>query len=144
MAKVERDEVREYRKSDGSDCGCLRTRRTGDGLGFITQRIVSVFHSKHSALTERRNSPLKHGDTVEIIDITRSEEECLHEMLVKSGGWIVELAVRELNWKPDSSDEQSQEGIADWHYWVGEATSLAMECRVAHRDLFDPLTSQMA
>jgi hypothetical protein len=72
-----------------------------------------------TCIAKRAISPLRVGDEVEVIGMP-GEEKCSHEMFV-SMRWDRKegLAVPLSQLKPiDDTDEQTQQAIADWHYWV--------------------------
>ena len=72
-----------------------------------------------TCITKRAISPLRVGDEVEVIGMP-GEDECSHEVFV-SIRWDRKdgLAVPLSQLKPiDGTDEQTQQAIADWHYWV--------------------------
>lgn len=72
-----------------------------------------------TCIVKRTISPLRTGDEVEVIGMP-GEEECSHKMFV-SIRWDRKdgLAVPLSQLKPiDDTDEQTQQAIADWHYWV--------------------------
>lgn len=122
MAKVERDEVRETRILMEAIVDAYGPEEQAMGWYYYLEDRLS-FPFQAQCITERRRSPLKHGDTVEVIDMA-AEEECLHEMLVEIRWLDRELAVPLAQLEAIGSDEQSQEGIADWHYWVGRGYEL--------------------
>ena len=64
-------------------------------------------------------SPLQVGDEVEVLGMA-PEDECQHEMFViirwDKDGLGVPLSQLEVI---HADDEQTQEAVEDWHYWVG-------------------------
>ena len=69
-------------------------------------------------VAERSVSPLHKGDEVEVLGMA-PEEECQHEMFVKMRWERRGLAVPLSQLKPIAeADKDTEEAIADWHYWV--------------------------
>jgi hypothetical protein len=76
------------------------------------------FPFKARCIAERATSPLEPGDAVEVLEMA-SEDNCKHEMFVlirrqKSRKLAVPLSQLE----GIQVDEQTQQAIEDWHYWV--------------------------
>ena len=69
-------------------------------------------------IAERAISPLRTGDEVEILGMA-PEGECQHEMFVETRWDKRNLAVPLGQVKPIAkTDAETQEAVADWHYWV--------------------------
>jgi Calcium binding len=74
-------------------------------------------------ITQRRISPLRVGDEVDVVGMA-PEEECQHEMFVlirwERRGLAVPLA------QPEgvAADDQTRQVIEDWHYWVAQGYEL--------------------
>jgi len=69
---------------------------------------------------QRIISPLQVGDEVEVLDMATAEE-CEHEMFVvirwdREEGLGVPLSQLKAI---DAGDEETQQAVADWRYWVG-------------------------
>jgi Calcium binding len=62
-------------------------------------------------------SPLTPGDEVEVVDIA-PEEECHHEMFVLIQWQPHQLAVPLMQLEGIQVDEDTQQAIEDWRYWV--------------------------
>jgi len=62
-------------------------------------------------------SPLEAGDEVEVVGMA-PEEECAHEMFVLIRWRPHELAVPLMQLEGLQVDEETQQAIEDWHYWV--------------------------
>jgi hypothetical protein len=65
----------------------------------------------------RAISPLQVGDEVEIIGMA-PETECEHEMFVMMRWEREGLGVPLSQLEVVHADEQTQQAVADWHYWV--------------------------
>jgi len=75
-------------------------------------------------INERDISPLQTGDEVEVLDLADTDD-CMHEMFAKIQWENRGLAVPLSQLQPiDSVDENTQEAVADWHYWVGQGYEL--------------------
>lgn len=85
---------------------------------YLDDRLRFPFTA--TCVAERVTSPLRRGDEVEVSGMA-GEDACPHEMYVlirwdRKQGLAVPLS--QLKPGPDA-DEQTQEAVADWHYWVG-------------------------
>ncbi|WP_416668733.1 calcium-binding protein [Egbenema bharatensis] len=70
-------------------------------------------------ISKRRISPLKEGATVEVVDMA-PEDECDREMFVEIEWEGDTLAVPLIQLEAPEADEETQQAIADWHYWVDQ------------------------
>lgn len=68
-------------------------------------------------IAKRAISPLRVGDEVEVIGMA-PEEECEREMFVKMRWERDGLAVPLSQLLVVHADEETQEAVEDWHYWV--------------------------
>src|ERR1044071_4918703 len=75
------------------------------------------FPFKGKCIVERPISPLSQGENVEVVGMP-PEDECEKEMLVNIKWQKRTLAVPLSQLEGIGVDEETQEGIADWHYWV--------------------------
>jgi hypothetical protein len=69
--------------------------------------------------SKRRISPLKEGATVEVVDMAPGDE-CEKEMFVEIAWEGDTLAVPLIQLEAPEADEETQQAIADWHYWVNQ------------------------
>src|SRR5690348_204759 len=74
-------------------------------------------------IARRVSSPLEVGDEVEVVGMP-SEGECEHDMVVLIRWRPHELAVPLRQLKGSHLDEQTQQAIEDWHYWVNQGYQL--------------------
>lgn len=72
-----------------------------------------------SCISKRRISPLKDGQTVEVVGMA-PEDECEREMFVEIDWEGDTLAVPLIQLESSESDEETQQAISDWHYWVNQ------------------------
>lgn len=118
MTRVEKDEEREER---------LHMEIIVDAYGPKEQAmgwyayLDDVLHFPFAArcIKKRTISPLQEGAEVEVLELA-PEDECEREMFVmirwqnaSLGVPLSQLAVIQ------AGDEQTQEAVEDWHYWVG-------------------------
>ncbi len=68
-------------------------------------------------VARRTISPLEPGDKVEVVGMA-PEEECEHEMFVLIRRKSRPLAVPLMQLEGIKVDEETQQAIEDWHYWV--------------------------
>ena len=68
-------------------------------------------------VAHRRVSPLELGDEVEVVEIAPAEE-CEREMFVMIPWKSRQLAVPLMQLEGIEVDEETQQAIEDWHYWV--------------------------
>jgi hypothetical protein len=68
-------------------------------------------------VTRRAISPLQIKDEVEVIGLP-GEAECEHEIFVMIPWERDGLAVPLSQLRPVHADEQTQQAVEDWHYWV--------------------------
>ena len=68
-------------------------------------------------VAQRVTSPLEPGDEVEVVEIAPAEE-CEHEMFVMIQWKTRQLAVPLMQLEGINVDEETQQAIEDWRYWV--------------------------
>ena len=74
-------------------------------------------------VVRRTISPLEPGEEVKVVG-TASDEECMHEMFVLIQWKQRQLAVPLMQLEGIQVDEESQQAIEDWHYWVKQGYEL--------------------
>ena len=74
-------------------------------------------------VVRRATSPLQPGDKVEVVGMP-SEEDCEHDMLVMIRWKRRQLAVPLMQLEGIEVDEETQQAIEDWQYWVGRGYEL--------------------
>ena len=72
-----------------------------------------------TCINKRRISPLKAGETVEVLRMA-PELECEREMFVEIAWDGDSLAVPLIQLEAQAVDENTQQAIEDWHYWVNQ------------------------
>ena len=122
MTRPDKDEAREERISN---------EITVDAYGPEEQAISWYYyldenlHFPFSArcVARRASSPLEPGDEVEVVEMA-PEEECEHDMLVLIRRKRRSLAVPLMQLEGIQVDEETQQAIEDWHYWVNQGYEL--------------------
>lgn len=88
---------------------------------YLEDRLSVPFLAR--CVLERRTSPLRVDDEVEIVGMG-PEEECEHEMFVLTRWERGTLAVPLAQLEGIRVDEETRQGIEDWRYWVGRGYEL--------------------
>jgi hypothetical protein len=71
----------------------------------------------------RAVSPLEPGEEVKVVGMA-PDEECLHEMFVLIRWKERQLAVPLIQLEGIQVDEETQQAIEDWRYWVNQGYEL--------------------
>ena len=122
MANVERDEAREERITMEAVVDAYGPEEQAMGwYYYLEDRLGFPFRAQ--CISERRSSPLKRGERVEVIGMA-PEDDCMHEMFVEIRWKKRELAVPLAQLEALEGDEPTKEGIGDWHYWVARGYEL--------------------
>jgi len=82
---------------------------------YLTDTLQFPFSAK--CLTQRAISPLEPGEEVEVVDIAPAEE-CEREMFVMIRWKSRQLAVPLMQLAGIDVDEETQQAMEDWRYWV--------------------------
>jgi hypothetical protein len=82
---------------------------------YLEEKLALPFKARCAA--SRTISPLKKGETVEVLSMAR-EDDCMHEMLV-----LIRFAGRKLGvpldqLEPLDGDDATREAINGWQYWL--------------------------
>lgn len=118
MAKVSRDEEREERITMEIVVDAYEPEEQAMGWYYYLQDTMQFPFTAVCAST-RRISPLKEGATVEVVGMA-PEDECEQEMFVEIEWEGDTLAVPLIQIEATEADEETQQAIADWHYWVNQ------------------------
>ena len=115
--KPKRDEAREERISmeivvDAHD----EEEQAMGWYYYLEDKLTFPFLTR--CINQRATSPLRVGDEVEVVGMA-PEDECGQEMLVETP-WEQKrsLAVPLSQLKVVHGDEETQQAVEDWHYWV--------------------------
>ena len=117
MARIKEDKTREYRIEMEVVVDAYNDSERAMGwYCYLENKIKPPFSAK---CTQRRAiSPLKIGQVVLVLGMA-PDDECEAEMFVMIEYNEDELAVPLAQLDASSPDQQTQEAIADWHYWLG-------------------------
>jgi len=74
-------------------------------------------------IVRRSTSPLEPGEEVEVVGMAPAEE-CEHDMFVLIRWKQRQLAVPLMQLEGIEVDEETQQAIEDWHYWVDRGYEL--------------------
>jgi hypothetical protein len=116
MAQIEKDAEREERIHD---------EIIVDAHGGEEQALSWYYYLRDQlqfpfiavCIARRPISPLQVKDEVEVTGMP-SEAECMHEIFVTMPWERDGLAVPLSQLRPVHADEQTQQAVEDWHYWV--------------------------
>jgi hypothetical protein len=116
MAKVEKYEPREYRIAMEAIVDAYGPEEQAMGwYYYLDDKIQFPFEAR--CIATRPISPLKAGERVRVIQMA-PEDECMREMFVEIEWQKRTFGVPLVQLQPLEVDEDTQEAIADWHYWV--------------------------
>jgi hypothetical protein len=82
---------------------------------YLEDKLQFPFTAK--CIQKRAISPLKVKDKVEVIGMA-PEDECQRDMFVMIRRGKDEFGVPLAQLEPIDADEETEEAVADWHYWV--------------------------
>ena len=82
---------------------------------YLEEHLAFPFRAR--CIAERRVSPLKRGEVVEVTGMA-PEDDCMHEMFVIVRWQRRAFGVPLAQLEGVSVDDQTREAIEDWHYWV--------------------------
>ncbi len=116
MSKVEKDEVREHRIEMEIIVDAYNGEEQAMGWYYYLEDKL-CFPFKARCIVERRLSPLKVGEEIQVVGMT-SEEDCMHEMFVEArwSGRTFGMPLSQL--EAIEADSETQQAIEDWHYWA--------------------------
>lgn len=116
MASDNEDEVRERRIAMEIVVDAYgEEERALSWYYYLEEKLQFPFRAK--CVMERPISPLRVGEEVEVVGMP-PEEECEHEMFVKVRWLGRALAVPLSQLQGIEVDEETQQAVEDWRYWV--------------------------
>lgn len=122
MTRVSPDEQREERIAMGIIVDAYGPEEQAAGwYVYLTDHLRFPFTAH--CLVQRAISPLEVGDEVEVVEMA-SEEECQHEMFVGIRWEQRPLAVPLAQLEGVQVDEETEQAIQDWRYWVNRGYEL--------------------
>jgi hypothetical protein len=116
MTRPDKDEEREERINNEAIVDAYGPEEHAIGWYYY---LDDKLHCPFSAqcVIRRTTSPLKPGDKVEVVGMA-PEEECEHDMFVLIQWKGDQLAVPLMQLEGVQVDEETQQAIEDWRYWV--------------------------
>ena len=122
MPKAKRDKIREERISMEIIVDAYDSEEQAMGwYYYLEEKLHFPFLAKCIAV--RAISPLRKGDEVQVVGMA-PEDECRHEMYVAMPWERHTLCVPLSQLKGIQVDEETQEAIEDWRYWVEQGYEL--------------------
>lgn len=118
MTNVNRDEEREERIMMEIVVDAYEPEEQAMGWYYYLQDTLQ-FPFTAVCVNQRRISPVKEGETVEVVGMA-PEDECEQEMFVEIEWDGDTLAVPLIQIEATGVEQQTQQAIADWHYWVNQ------------------------
>ena len=122
MTQRSQDEEREERITMEIVVDCYDAEEQAMGWYYYLERTMHFPFTARS-VEHRAISPLEPGDEVEVVGMA-PVEECDHDMLVTIRWNAYELDVPLSELQGVDVDEQTQQAIEDWHYWVDQGNEL--------------------
>jgi hypothetical protein len=126
VARVEQDEERDERITMEIIVDAYSSEEQALGWYYYLDKKLH-FPFKARCIEQKRISPLKKGEVVEVIGMP-PEADCESDMFVEIR-WMgrtmgvplsqLEAVVSESENEDGDEEEERLEAIADWHYWVG-------------------------
>jgi hypothetical protein len=122
MARPAKDEEREERIHMEIIVDAYGPEEQAMGwYNYLSDTLQFPFSAR--CVARRVISPLEQGDEVEVVGIA-PEEECEHEMFALIQRKPHPLAVPLMQLEGIQVDEETQQAIEDWHYWVKQGYEL--------------------
>ena len=117
MPKIERDEQREQRILYEAIVDAYGPEEQALGWYYYLEEKMT-FPFDASCILERSISPLQTGEVVNVHGMA-DEYDCMVEMFVQIEWSGRQFGVPLAQLQAIEVDEDTQEAIADWHYWLG-------------------------
>ena len=117
MARMEKDEIREERIDMEIVVDAYNAEERAMGWYYYLDDTLN-FPFLARCINKRAISPLQVGDEVEVLGIAPADE-CQREMFVMMRWEKDGLGVPLSQLTVIHADEQTQEAVEDWLYWVG-------------------------
>jgi len=116
MAHAKKDDAREHRIEMEIVVDAYGEEERAMGwYTYLQDKLAFPFRAR--CIAEKRTSPLKRGEVVEVTGMA-PDEDCEHDMFVDVRWQRRRLAVPLSQLEGIDVDEDTQEAIEDWHYWV--------------------------
>jgi hypothetical protein len=122
MSRIERNEEREERISMEVIVDAYGSEEQAMGWYYYLAENIE-FPFKARCIEIKKISPLRIDEVVEALDIV-SEDDCLNEMFVKIVWSGRKFGVPLSQLEGIEVDENTEEAILDWHYWISRGHRL--------------------
>jgi hypothetical protein len=122
MAHVPRDDARENRIVMEIIVDAYGPEEQAMGWYYYLADHLQFPFLAH-CITRRATSPLRIGDEVDVVGMA-PEDECMHEMFVLMPWSGDALAVPLAQLDVLHADEETEQAVADWHYWIAQGYEL--------------------
>ena len=116
MSRIERDEVREDRILMEAVVDAHDSEEQAMGWYYYLDDKVQ-FPFEAQCASKRHISPLQVGEKVKALQMAPADE-CMREMFVEIQWSERKFGVPLSQLEPIEVDDETEEAIADWHYWV--------------------------
>ena len=117
MRKVDKDEEREERIRMEIVVDAYDRHERAIGWYIYLEETIR-FPFKAQCIEEREVSPLEEGETAQVVGMS-SVEASESEMVVTIEWMDRELGVPLAQLEPIDVDPDTEQAVADWHYWNG-------------------------
>jgi hypothetical protein len=121
MSKPKRDPAREDRIHNEAIVDARPEEQAMSWYYYLQNKIRFPFQAK--CLTAKVVSPLKKGETVEVVRMA-PDDVCEHDMLVLVRWQGRKVAVPLSQLTAVDPAEPTDEAIGDWHYWIARGYCL--------------------
>jgi hypothetical protein len=86
------------------------------GWYYYLEEVIA-FPFTGECIRERKVSPLRKGDKVEVVGMSE-EDDCMREIFVQIKWQGREMGIPLEQIKPLKVDQDTKQAIEDWHYWM--------------------------
>ena len=116
MTRPDKDEMREVRIHMEIVVDAYGPEERASGwYNYLSDTLQFPFSAR--CIVRRTTSPLEPNEKVEVVGMA-PDEECEHDMSVLIRWKRRQLAVPLMQLEGIQVDEETQQAIEDWHYWV--------------------------
>lgn len=124
MTYFEKDEMRENRIAWGITVDAYDEKECAMGwYYYLDSNLHFPFYAR--CICDKECSPLITGEVVQVVGMA-SERCCLHDMCVEIQGSARKYTVPLSQLRAINGDEETNQAIEDWHYWLKRGYSFSM------------------
>jgi hypothetical protein len=116
MDRVRENKAREHRIEMEAIVNACGPEEQAMGWYYYLEDKIQFPFQGH-CIQVRNISPLRKKERVTVVQMA-PEEECMHEMFVEVQWQDRTFGVPLAQLQPIDLDEETQEAVGDWHYWV--------------------------